>query len=70
MRGSRIFRVNILSKRQPFAHSIRSGCWRWNIVIEDTVIASGMSANQRAMKRETLAVQKEYLQKHPNLQNR
>jgi hypothetical protein len=70
MRGQRIFRVNILSRRPAQAHSVRMGTWRWNVMAEESVIASGESPSKVEMRRETLEVQKDYLRRHPNLKSR
>lgn len=64
MRGHKFFRVNVLTRRPAQAHSIRGGSWRWNVTVEDSVIASGVSPSMRTMRKEALAVQQEYLRKH------
>lgn len=64
MRGSRLFRVNVLSRRPPQAHACRMGTWRWSVTIEDQIVSSGTSPTLRAMRKDAREAQFDYLERN------
>jgi tetraacyldisaccharide-1-P 4'-kinase len=68
MRGSRMFRVNILSRRSggSQSHQCRGAAWRWSVTVggDESATITGKSTSLRAMRKDARNAALQYLKNH------